>query len=303
MKIVIDVFDYQHAIYCIEKNIDAIIIGNNEFSLRNSFSFSKKEIMTIIKGRKHTKVFLKFNAIFFESQLKNITEELISISKMDIDGIIFQDLAVAQINEELNLNLKLRYNPETLITSHYQFDFYKEVNFSCVTLARELMMFEIEEILENKILGLELETQGHGLLFIMHSRWNLISNFEDHYNFSFSSKNIIIKEELRKIPNILFEDKHGTHMMSGYEMYSIDLFEKFKKLDWLRIDTLNLNKEYVYYITDLYINGLKSFKENIENYNKITSNLKTEISSKTIFPISHGFLGGTKDMLHKVKND
>lgn len=70
---------------------------------------------------------------------------------------------------ELELPLKLHYNPDTLVTNYGQFDFFMENHFNGCFLARELMQNEIFEMSQHKQ-NLALEIQGFGHGFIMHSR-------------------------------------------------------------------------------------------------------------------------------------
>lgn len=303
MKLIIEPFNFEHANFCIDQKIDAIILGSEDYSLRNSYNFTDEEILKIISNKKNTKIFIKVNAFFFEHQIDKLTNYLIRISKWEIDGVIFSDFAIAQINEELKLNLKLRYNPDTLVTSYFQFPFYIENNFSCVSLARELSLIELSEILSNKTNELELEIQGHGYLFIMHSRWKLISNFEKYYDINLKHKELKIKENLRKLPNIITQDKHGTHMFSGYQICTIDILDKIRNIDWLRIDCINMNEEEAYKLVTLYKESIDMLNSNNNEYNEKTKDIYKQITKFSSSLISHSFLGKMKDILHMEKND
>ncbi len=302
MKLVVEPFNYNHAIDCINMNIDAIIIGLNNFSLRNSYSYSIEELKKIILVKNKTKVFVKINSFIFENDLKSLSELLTELSKLSIDEIIFSDYSIPQINNELNLNLKLRYNPETLVTSYFQFPFFAENNFNCVTLSREIPKYELKEIINNKQTGLEIEIQCHGYLFIMHSRWNLISNFEKYYDISLPHSQLKIKEELRKLPNIISQDQYGTHMFSGYQIYTLDILNELDGIDWLRIDTINMKQEEAIKVVEIYKHIIDYYNQNKNlpnNINDLVLKLEEVSSSK----LSHSFLGTVNDILHMEKCD
>ena len=302
MKLVIEPYNYEHAIYCINNNIDAIILGLDKFSLRNTYTFNLNELKEILLIKNKTKVFVKVNSFIFENDIPVLTNYLMELNKLNVDEIIFADYAIAQINDELNLKLKLRYNPETLVTSYLQFPFFVENNFKCVTLTREISKYELKEIINNKNKKLEIEIQGHGYLFIMHSRWELISNFEKYYDLNLPHQQLQIKEELRKLPNLITQDQYGTHMFSGYQIYTLDILDELEGVDWIRIDSINMNEKELYLVTTLYKEVIDFFNNNKLLPNQINdkvSGLKSIASS----PISHSFLGKSSDILHMEKEN
>lgn len=299
MKLVIEAFNKEHAIDLINNNADIVVLSNNKYATRINYSFSDNEILEFAKNKKNSEIWVKVNAIFFEQNLNDLENYLKWLSNINIDRIIFQDLAVAQIIKENNLNIKLHYCPETIVTNYGQFDFYNYVGFNSVFLARELSFNELKEISENKK-NIEIEIQGHGYSFIMHSRWKMINNFIDYYNLDKQEINkdyLLVKEELRKYNDIIFEDEHGTHMLTGYILYTIDIIDKLKSLniDYLRLDFIKTNEQYAKAISNLYINTIKN---NFDNDKKeLFNNLNKH------FVITHGFLGGINEILGLKKNE
>ncbi len=262
MKLKVTINSKEHLDYCLANNIEAIIIGNDFLSLRNTISFDLNEIAEINQNSKNTEVYVLVNKIFVEDELEELAEYLIKLSKIKIDKIIFQDFAIIYLIEKHNLSFYLNYNPETLVTSHYQFDFYQKCNIKEVSLAKELTFYETDEIIKNKK-NLTIEILGHGYVFIMHSRWNLISNFEKYYQTTLNRK-IWIREEMRQLSNLMYEDRNGSHMFSGYELATINLLDKFNNLDYLKIDTFFYNSEKSIAVTKLYQEAF--FKMKHEEY-------------------------------------
>ncbi len=299
MELVVEAFNMEHALFCINSGVHNLIIGNEVFASTYSYSFSENEVINLINNKKSTKIWIKVDAFFFEPDINRLICYLKWLSRLNVDFVIFQDFAVAQINDELKLNLKLHYASQTTNTSYYQFDFFLENNIKSLFLARELTITELIEICQNKG-SMKIEIQGHGYGFIMHSRWKMISNFENYFNEKISNddnKLIQIKEKLRKYPNLIFENRHGTHMFTGYQIYTIDLLSKLDSLgiDYLRLDFFNTNFDYAKTITDLYLKILTK-KTDIDN----TINLFNELHKNHC--IDHGFLGNIKDLPHLQKD-
>ncbi len=299
VELLVEAFNLEHAKECIKNKIPNLILGNEIFASRLSYSFNESEIQSLVNNKSTTKIWIKVNTFFFENEINRLIAYLRWLSRIKVDYVIFSDFAVVQINDELDLKLNLHYNPETIVCSYGQLDFYKKCNFTGVFLAKEIMWNELEEISKNKN-GIKIEIQGHGYGFIMHSRWKLINNFYDYYqiNKNDDQQFLKIKEKLRKIPNLIFEDRHGTHMLTGYLISSLNLIEKLKKIniDYLKLDFLFTNEDYAKKITNLY-------QDVINNKILINKACDLMVEYSKDFIISNSFLGGYKDILHLEKED
>ena len=306
MKLVTMPYDYEQALDFIKNQVDCLLIGHKDFSLRVTNYFSWKEIEKIAFNKNKSKIFLLVNQIFFENNLKKLTNDLKKINTLPIDGIYFQDYAVPQLVKENKLNINLIYHPETIVTSYGQFPFFVKNNIKHIVLSRELFKSEIKTICKNKPKKFSLEIQGHGLLFIMHSRWKMISNFNEYANLKINTeKSYWIKESLRKYPNAIYEDKFGTHMFSGYQLCTIKILNELieMEIDYLRIDNILQTKKWCNEITYLYHDLLKMLKN--KKLTKKDEELYFEKAKKICkpYPIALGFLGTIKDNLHLIKNE
>ncbi|GHU26840.1 hypothetical protein FACS1894152_2280 [Bacilli bacterium] len=169
MELLVNPASYSNALELISLGVHQICVGTKEFSLRNNCLLTIKQIEELIKNKKQTKILVLINRLYFDPELDALTEFILEISKLKIDGIIFSDFAVNQICFENNAHVNLIYNPETLVTNYGQFNFYLENNISEVALARELNVNQIKEIGVNKgDMKIQLQVSGHALM--MHSR-------------------------------------------------------------------------------------------------------------------------------------
>jgi putative protease len=169
MLLLINPSSYKNAIDLINLNVDSIFIGTKEYSCRNNCNLSIEQIRELTLNKKQAKIYILVNAFFFDQQLEALTNYLCQISKLNIDGIIFSDVAVNQICCEQKINIHLIYTPETLVTNYDQFPFYLDNHISEVSLARELNINEIKEIAKNKD-KMKLQIQVGGYAYMMHSR-------------------------------------------------------------------------------------------------------------------------------------
>ncbi|MDE7433664.1 MAG: U32 family peptidase, partial [Mycoplasmoidaceae bacterium] len=146
-----------------------LLIGQEQFSIRKNYSFSDSELNEIIKNKKNTKILILINRTFFEEDIEGLTQYIIKLSELDIDGIMFSDFGVVQICNEQDLKFELYYNPETLVTNYGQFEFYSKNKISNVFAARELRINELFQILDHKQ-NIKVGIQGSGYSFMMESK-------------------------------------------------------------------------------------------------------------------------------------
>jgi putative protease len=74
-----------------------------------------QEIKSLLANKNQTKVLILVNKFFFEPEILELEIFLVEISKLDIDGVIFSDMAIPQICYENKLRIDLIYDPDTLV--------------------------------------------------------------------------------------------------------------------------------------------------------------------------------------------
>ena len=72
-------------------------------------------------------MFVAINKNIFNDDLKDLENNLIELSKLNIKGILFYDLSILSIVKRLDLKLDLVYNQGHLVTNYNIVEFYKKV--------------------------------------------------------------------------------------------------------------------------------------------------------------------------------
>ncbi len=309
MEIIVSPNSFNNAINLINENVDIILLTNSKFGVRNQYDCNNQELKQIVDyaKNKQTKIWVNINSFFFENQLNSLEQYLNFINKLNIDTVVFNDMSVAQYHYENKYNFNLHYDPNTLITSYGQLNFYCENNIKSISLSNELFLNEVNNILLNKPTNIKICIQAHGHSFIMHSRWNLITNFKEYINDIndeyVKNKVYYIKELDRKFSNIIYEDLHGTHMLSGYELCLIEYLDILIKhnLDYIRIDGLLQNNDYCLNIYKIYKQAIEYIQNN--NYD---NDIKKELYNQCLMfsknkLISSGFIGGVESIKNYEK--
>ena len=286
-----------------KRRVDYIVIGLKNYSCRINNYFDLATVARVKKSLKHSKLCVFLNNLYSENEISDLEAVLKKLADLKIDLVMFSDFAIPQINYEKKLGLNLHYNPETLVTSYGQFPFYLSNDITKVNLASELTLSEIKRICENKN-DMYVSIKGFGLGFVMHSRWKMISTFLDYAKANKAKFNstdyLLIKEDERLVPNIIFEDDMGTHMLTGYYICCIKQINELKKmnLDALIIDSLFVHDD------DLTLDFvLEAYKFVIKNdlNDKQLQIIYDEVKKRCELDISPGFFGNHSDVLHTKK--
>ncbi|MGL5246451.1 MAG: U32 family peptidase [Mycoplasmoidaceae bacterium] len=301
MKIAIKCDNLEIAKKLIDRKVDLLYFGIENFSCRFNKYINLEKLKKIVEIKKDSKISIVLNNLYSEEEIPMLEDLLLKLSKINIDELCFHDYAILQICYEKEIQFKFHYNPETLNTNYGQLDFFKKNNIKKISLAREMTKFEIKKILEEKG-NIEIEIQAHGFTFFMHSKWPMVSNFEKYLELKKQKLDklnyLVIQEEKRKMPNIIQEDKTGTHMYSGFTLCIYDLIPELNnfKLDSILIDNIFRDENWTLKVFDIYKKIVTNMKIDEKDF-KLLANLENE------FPISKSFLGNFKDMPQMEKED
>jgi len=263
MKISVTPFNVLSIKELSDKGADVFILGNSEYANRLVYSFSSNETIeanNIIKSL-NKEIYISLNQIIHNKDLDKINKYLSFIKKLDVDGIIFSDVAVYQLAKKKKLKHLLIYNPETLNTNCYDPIFWKEKGIKGLTISKEITLEDIKEI--SKKSEIEISIIGHGHLNMFHSRRPLIENFFKHTNNEYEkyieNRNLTIVEEVRNESYPIFQDNHGTHIFRDKALESYKEINVLNNiLDIFMIDAIFKDTEYLI--------------ETLNNYQAILSN-------------------------------
>ncbi len=284
----------------VESPVDKIIVGIKGFSCRFNDYFSIEELKQISSLKKDKKLSVCLNNIYHEHEIEQLESLIDQLASIDIDEIIFHDFAIPQIIKEKQLTFNLNYNPETLNVNYGQVEFFKKNNFKGFSIARELTLNEVNEIAQNKQ-GLETELQVHGFAYFMHSNWKIISNYKQHLDMNGESYNhnlnlYEIKEETRTLSNLIYEDKTGTHMFSGFILCLAREIQKIDNVDYFKIDPIFRDEQWTLKVIDIYNQLLNDEIGRDQAFNRLS-----KLEHK--FKLSNSFAGDIRQMPHIEKGE
>ncbi len=252
---------------------DIFLVGNSSFANRLAHSFSIEEITEandLIKSL-NKEIYIVMNMIVHNENLKDIKEFLDVIKGLEVDGIIFGDLAVYQLAKITGIKNLLIYNPETLNTNYYDPMFWSKQGIKGLTISKEITLDDVKQISKDKLL--EISLIGHGHLNMFHSKRPLIENFfkftNKEHNEYIENRNLKVIEEKRNESYPIFQDNQGTHIFREKSLESFKEVNTLSEhLDVFMIDGIFKNNDYLNKTVKYYHDLLKNIG-NAEDISKL----------------------------------
>ena len=166
------------ALAAFDAGADAVYCGLHKFNARErSENFTHDELAKIIAyaGKNHRKVYVTFNTLLKESELKEAAAELAHLAECRPAALIVQDLGLGKrIHEELP-DFPLHLSTQGTACDGEAVALAKELGYERVVLSRELSLAEMEAACRDG--GLDIEVFVHGALCICYSGQCQMSRF------------------------------------------------------------------------------------------------------------------------------
>lgn len=243
-----------------EAGADAIIIGVEDFSIRQSLTISFRDLKEVVLQCHALNLKLYVNALrfFMEDELNLLTEFLKTCKEAGVDGIYYSDEGVFYEAQKQGMESLLIYQPETLITNHMDIAFYLELGIQSVSLAHEC---SLEEILQMTEQTKEVEILISGYFSILYSRRMLVTNYLDAIksNEKGHKKVLDLIESTRQDRMPIVEDDYGTHIFSEAPIQSQKELPVLKDhgLYRFRIDSIFMDDDWTIHVLNAYQNQLE----------------------------------------------
>lgn len=240
-----------------EAGADAIIIGVEGFSIRQSLAVALEDVkeMVLLCHAQHLKCYVNALRFFMEDELDLLKEFLKTCKEADVDGIYYSDEGVFYEAQKQGMESLLIYQPETLITNHMDIAFYLELGIQSVSLAHEC---SLEEILLMTKQNKEVEILISGYFSILYSRRMLVTNYLDAIksNEKGHKKVLDLIESTRQDRMPIVEDDYGTHIFSEAPIQSQKELPVLKEhgLYRFRIDSIFMDDDWTTHVLNVYQN-------------------------------------------------
>lgn len=229
-----------------DAGLDIALIGIENMSCKMNDYIQMHEIQEFVnlKNTCQKQLFIALNDFYFETQIPDLRIILTKIKELDIDGIIFHDLAVLVIAKELELKCRMLYHPETLNTHEKLSSFWQSKGVDAMFIAKEMSI--IEQLIIARNATIETAIQVFGRQYMFHSRRKLVSNYASFVHEDLNKAAFLpVYEKLSDTHVLVTEEKSGTHIFTDALLMTIKEMDIIKdsKVNYLYLESLGCKDE------------------------------------------------------------
>lgn len=269
--------------------IDAVLVGIKDLSVNCPSYYTCQEFLKVYELCKNNnkEIFVSLNKNMHNKDLDCLKNTMFMLDKLDIQGIVYYDIAVVNIKLENDLKCNLVWGQEHMTTNCITSNFWYKHGSKYTLVSGEIT---IEEILDMKKQGLsKLIVPIFGYLPMFVSERHLVKNYIKTFNLTDDSKVNYIEKEGNIYP--IIDDLNGTRAYSSHILNGIKEIPNLEenKIDYVMLNQFLIDDDDFAFVIDL-VNDVST--KNKEEYSKI-------IDDK--FNTDYGFL--YQETIYKVKKN
>lgn len=169
--------NFQCLVAAVQSGADAVYLAGKCFGARSfADNFDDEELEKAVDycHIRGVKIYITVNTLVLDSEMEQLGEYLVFLSKIGVDAIIVQDMGVITLANRIVPELPLHASTQMTIHNLQGVEALKKYNVKRVVLSRELSIKEIKSIAANT--DIELEVFGHGALCMCYSGQCLLSS-------------------------------------------------------------------------------------------------------------------------------
>ena len=272
---------------CIESILNTdnyLLLGIEGYSI-NTFNLEYDEIVKYVD--RSNNIFLSLNKNISNDKLDDLEELLINISKLNIKGLFYYDVAIVSIVNRLNLNINLVWSSEHYTTNYFTINYWNNYGVKSVFLSNEITVEEIEDIKNNtkvKLIG-----QLFGYIPMYASKRHAVKNYLNHFNLDLNSNKYYLFKEDKKYS--IVDNNDGTVIYTNFILNGLREYLNLNSvLDYVLINGYEIE-------TDKLLNVVNIFsKVNKDNINVLDKEIMIMFDN-----LEKGFLH--EETIYRVKRD
>lgn len=272
---------------CIESILNTdnyLLLGIEGYSI-NTFNLEYDEIVKYVD--RSNNIFLSLNKNISNDKLEDLEELLINISKLNIKGLFYYDVAIVSIVNRLNLNINLVWSSEHYTTNYFTINYWNNYGVKSVFLSNEITVEEIEDIKNNT--KVELIGQLFGYIPMYASKRHAVKNYLNHFNLDLNSNKYYLFKEDKKYS--IVDNNDGTVIYTNFILNGLREYLNLNSvLDYVLINGYEIE-------TDKLLNVVNIFsKVNKDNINVLDKEIMIMFDN-----LEKGFLH--EETIYRVKRD
>lgn len=294
MKIIVKPKNLLNLNNYIKKGADAFLFDINDLSIRNTDALSLpvfKGIRDIIGDK--ALVFVNLDKNMMNSDLKKLEDALTKLSKMNIAGVFFYDLAVLNIVKTKKLDLPLVFHQNFMLNNYETVNYYATKGISMINLSNEITTDEMVEIKSKASIPIIINIFGYQMMSF--SKRTLVSNYFKYYKKTNLKSNYMITDNVSNKSCHIYEEKDGTIIYTPNILNGIMEVNKLKKA---KVDYVILDENMLTHTS--FMKTLEIYSEVIKNNVEDSWIRAKKLEILKLYPnLDDGFFN--KETIYKVK--
>lgn len=283
--------------FYLEHNINGFFLGIEGFSINFNHYIKLNELddyINSIKKRDKT-VYISLNKLYYDKDIEPLKKLLIELSKHDIDGIDYCDVAVYNIVKENNIKLSLIWNSNHLGTNSKTINFWNERGVEGAILSNEITIDEA--LIIRKKTSSKLGMVLYGYLNMVTSSRSLITNYLNFINKENNNEKYFMHEKVQDKNYPIIEENGETNIFSSEVLNGIKYFPILikNKFDFIKLDDYLMEPNSFYNVIEAFCALMAS-----PNDDDFVNKLKMVVDLNTFGETYEGFLN--KKTVFKVKD-
>ena len=240
MNLVVDLLSFDDIRYLAKVGVKNVIVSDGNFGIKGEVSCTPSEIesIRIETNQLAIKLFVNVNSLFHESELSKLEEYISFLFNLNVDYIIFSDMAVYMFARRMGKAKKLIFASETFVTNNFEVNYWID-RVSSAIISNELSLEELMDMSKNAKSEVGYMVYGYHSMF--YSKRELLTNYFTYKGKNdkgiVNNRNLRIVEEIREDQYPIVQDEKGTHIYTG------KIFCLFKEL--IEFENTNLKNLFI----------------------------------------------------------
>lgn len=262
--------------------VDGFIIGIKDMSINVNYYIDDLDTLRDIDKD----IFIALNKNMHNSDLDEVKKILLELNNYNIKGVMYYDIGVLNIYNNLDLNYDLVWAQEHLTTNYNTVNYWYDNGAKYAYISSDITEEEIIDIIKHSKSKLIVNLFGYLPMFV--SKRHIVKNYLEYFNLKDESKINYIEKEEKIYP--IIDNKVGTSVYSNNILNGINSMLNID-LEYVVLNSFNIDiKDFINVI-----NMFKSVnKDNVEEYNNKINNMFSNVDN--------GFLN-TKTIYRVKKNE
>ena len=168
----------EKALVAMEYGADALYLAGQQFGMRSqagNFSLEELEQILQIARERDVKIYVTVNVYPRNNEIDMLPQYLEKLEELQVDGLILADMGVYSLAKIYAPTRKLHLSTQANTVNYQAAQFWQDLGFSRLIMARELSKDEIARICRET--DLEIEMFVHGAMCMAYSGRCLLSSF------------------------------------------------------------------------------------------------------------------------------